>query len=782
MSEQALELVKSLFLAVASREETTEEQRQALASMDNFEAGACFKKLDKDNKGYISKSDISSLLTSNEITDVPEESISHMIKYFDSMESDKLSMNDFSQILLPCANDYLRNRATNRRLSHEVDSFSKEVQEQLSSLIQKECEYHTEVESIKKKISEAENSDCKEIFKALDKNKYGYLDASMIQEFLKNQDCEVSKTDVNSIVRRFDVTADARISYGEFVEGITPADASPKPSEEFSKSRSAFPYNNLRSSGHYANYSSNMKDLDRKDYGFDYHSRPQYQLHTYSSPSRGERYQSQGCSSSIAPPSEYLAASRSPYGPSSRPTGSASGLAEYHRGGQAPHFRNCTGAAEPENNAAYHSHQQRAHFDRAEEKFRYDDFGNRTAEPSKPSHSGEQRDRDGRIGDYDRNYQQRSSYVGYAGYRSSEGKYHDPIKPFGSQLQDQKYESPTRSPDKYGSDKYKDSQFNSTDQVSRPGVGYFRSERSPGYENRNQIYSSSTSQSMGNIRNALYSPSRGSHNKHGLMSSPSRYQTSPTSDHKRKDYPIYPGGYAKMSSSIHNEEKQNFKSYETPNRYRNRHSAERSNSRYQPQISNYLSQSPHRYNADMIQKRNDYSSTNKAREYNAYNKFDRSPALGSYSRPQSKYSYSESRRPRSEYGRGSFNRSMPTGGSTYHGKSGSTNFSRPSYTAYDKGNRYGFAPSAGLPSHGLGTNPGYERPMPSSSAIRPRTPPRTASMANPNESGSKANMNTPPKASKGAFNMAVSPETAAKNGGGWSFVPSPEVAKAGDKN
>eukprot|EP00343_Euplotes_focardii_P011811 CAMPEP_0205830698 /NCGR_PEP_ID=MMETSP0206-20130828/41906_1 /ASSEMBLY_ACC=CAM_ASM_000279 /TAXON_ID=36767 /ORGANISM="Euplotes focardii, Strain TN1" /LENGTH=84 /DNA_ID=CAMNT_0053134607 /DNA_START=388 /DNA_END=639 /DNA_ORIENTATION=+ len=68
-----------------------------------------------------------------------------------------------------------------------------------------------------------------------------------------------------------------------------------------------------------------------------------------------------------------------------------------------------------------------------------------------------------------------------------------------------------------------------------------------------------------------------------------------------------------------------------------------------------------------------------------------------------------------------------------------------------------------------------------SNSLPSQNPREVPSMANPNESAEKINIQTPTKEVKkaaGAFNMVVSPEAASKSGGGWSFVPSPVISKS----
>jgi Ca2+-binding EF-hand superfamily protein len=94
-------VIKKLFVAVATKEEITEQKRQDLAAMDSFEAASTFAHIDRENKGYVTSHELAAFMNKNGIQDASEELLALVIKFFDSMDNDRLNMNDFTQILLP---------------------------------------------------------------------------------------------------------------------------------------------------------------------------------------------------------------------------------------------------------------------------------------------------------------------------------------------------------------------------------------------------------------------------------------------------------------------------------------------------------------------------------------------------------------------------------------------------------------------------------------------------------------------------------------------------------
>lgn len=70
--------------------------------------------------------------------------------------------------------------------------------------------------------------DYSKAFHSIDDWNYGFIDKKNLKSFLKKHGYIASNEDVISIIRRMDLDADARLSKGEFIEGI-------KPEEPYSK-------------------------------------------------------------------------------------------------------------------------------------------------------------------------------------------------------------------------------------------------------------------------------------------------------------------------------------------------------------------------------------------------------------------------------------------------------------------------------------------------------------------------------------------------------------------
>lgn len=83
---EVLATIKNLFVAVADREEITEQKRQVLAAMDNFEAASTFAHIDADSKGYVTSQELTAFMKNNGVEDVSEEVMEIVVKFFDSME------------------------------------------------------------------------------------------------------------------------------------------------------------------------------------------------------------------------------------------------------------------------------------------------------------------------------------------------------------------------------------------------------------------------------------------------------------------------------------------------------------------------------------------------------------------------------------------------------------------------------------------------------------------------------------------------------------------------
>jgi hypothetical protein len=234
-----------------------------------------------------------------------------------------------------------------------------------------------------------------------------------------------------------------------------------------------------------------------------------------------------------------------------------------------------------------------------------------------------------------------------------------------------------------------------------------------------------------------------------------------------------------------------------------------------PSSSHMGSDSPSRY-------REDFNSTNYGRSpYRQIPKLDNlyQPSSKNYAEPShrpsergrdtrySDYRKPEPRRAQSEYGRPKPHQQRPQTTQGYQASTPTRPYNANHYNSYSSHNyknagshvadnvrdKYkrayddrraggGYEPQAySRPSYN--TNPTAPPASQPPASIRPSTPKNQGtSVANPNESAEKPQVQTPKKKesdsqpAKGAFNMVVSPEIASGSKG-WSFVPSPQTNK-----
>lgn len=129
MEDEIKNVLKNLFYTITRTEVEIEEQRQILAAMEDFEPSSTFSLIDSKCKGYVTPQELLSFMKNNGGTSATENDLYLLVKYFDSMQSDRLILDDYIQVLLPCSNDYLRSAASSRKTSS--NSASEKVSKQL---------------------------------------------------------------------------------------------------------------------------------------------------------------------------------------------------------------------------------------------------------------------------------------------------------------------------------------------------------------------------------------------------------------------------------------------------------------------------------------------------------------------------------------------------------------------------------------------------------------------------------------------------------------------------
>lgn len=80
--------------------------------------------------------------------------------------------------------------------------------------------FHLKVDQMKRSLENQYDFTFKRAFGAIDDWNYGFIDTNNLKRFLRSQGHKSTKGDLVSILRRFDLDGDAKISRKEFELGI----------------------------------------------------------------------------------------------------------------------------------------------------------------------------------------------------------------------------------------------------------------------------------------------------------------------------------------------------------------------------------------------------------------------------------------------------------------------------------------------------------------------------------------------------------------------------------
>ena len=127
-------------------------------------------------------------------------------------------------IVLPCADTYLRAACTQRpsRRTLSYENLDPLVERELAILLAQEIDFQLKLEQLKQDLEKFKKFSIRRAFKAIDSANFRYIDEVSIRRFLKKIGHSPVKGELIAIMRRFDLDGDAKVSFQEFVEALTP--------------------------------------------------------------------------------------------------------------------------------------------------------------------------------------------------------------------------------------------------------------------------------------------------------------------------------------------------------------------------------------------------------------------------------------------------------------------------------------------------------------------------------------------------------------------------------
>lgn len=222
MKQQGWRLLADLLWAVADAERKVEQQRLALCEHRDFLPYAAFKAVDRLGLGRADAVDFMRFMSEVGITH-SEGEVKALVRQYDGNEDQRLSEQEFEQMILPASDIALRTIVT-ERLRPAV--LSTETFQAFKHLLEAELRFHQRVETAKTALLAQSDFSLVEAFRAVDSGNMGYLDRAALKWFLRRHEYDVNESDLDAIFRRWDTDDDERLAYREFAEAMatfTPA-------------------------------------------------------------------------------------------------------------------------------------------------------------------------------------------------------------------------------------------------------------------------------------------------------------------------------------------------------------------------------------------------------------------------------------------------------------------------------------------------------------------------------------------------------------------------------
>lgn len=160
-----------------------------------------------------------------------ESELHNLILFFDSNGNQRISFQEFLQIVLPCEDNYLRNRTLDRPSRHvsRFDYLPRDIELALAAVIEKEIDLQRRLESLKRELEVQYDYSPYAAFRSIDRYNSGRLDQVNIGSFLRQNGHYAAELELLAIVRRIDTDGDAIILYSEWAEFVRAAYPAPRP-------------------------------------------------------------------------------------------------------------------------------------------------------------------------------------------------------------------------------------------------------------------------------------------------------------------------------------------------------------------------------------------------------------------------------------------------------------------------------------------------------------------------------------------------------------------------
>ena len=223
--------LKNFLVAVGDGERDLELARQRLCNIPDFAPHAAFQRIDRDYSLQVSTRELSNYLRDNAIYHVLDSELSILVQFFDSNGNARLSFQEFLQMVLPCEDNFLRNRTLDRPSRHvgRFDYLPRDIELALATVIEKEIDLQRRLESLKRELEIQYDYSPYAAFRSVDRYNSGRIDQVNVGSFLRQNGHYASEMELLAIIRRVDTDGDAILLYSEWADFLRPASPAPRP-------------------------------------------------------------------------------------------------------------------------------------------------------------------------------------------------------------------------------------------------------------------------------------------------------------------------------------------------------------------------------------------------------------------------------------------------------------------------------------------------------------------------------------------------------------------------
>ena len=179
----------------------------------------------------MSAREFGNFLRDNQVYHVGESELHTLTLFFDSNGNQRLSFQEFLQMVLPCEDNYLRNRTLDRPSRHvgRYDFLPRDIELALANVFEKEIDLQRRLESLKRELEVQYDYSPYAAFRSVDRYNSGRVDQVNLGAFLRQNGHYASEMELLAIVRRMDTDGDAILLYSEWADFLRPASPSPRP-------------------------------------------------------------------------------------------------------------------------------------------------------------------------------------------------------------------------------------------------------------------------------------------------------------------------------------------------------------------------------------------------------------------------------------------------------------------------------------------------------------------------------------------------------------------------